>query len=315
MVDVAGGGYLGYALEITHGSYQAPTNYATITSETLREVRDDPWRKPIIGKAVTLGKAEGKSHVEGSITMELLAETFVYFLIASRWGNNIVKGGAGPWTYTANDDAAVKVIANYRSLSIIVNRGGIGFAYLGCQSNSFRFFLEDGIPMVEVGILGREQSEDYTPGAAVVPTETPFAANDAVLKIAGTTRTDIYSLELTFDDNGEAVNKVTVSEGAEYIKFGEHVGEASFEVDFEAKTDYAIWVARTVKELTYVATKAANQIVDIELHGGLYDTFEVDLSGIGDQVKAAAVLRSAYASGDTASAEIVVTTAASITLS
>jgi len=314
MVDVAGGGAIGFALETTHGSYIAPTNWATVTSESLREVRSDPWRKPIIGQAVTLGKVEGKEHVEGSLTMELLAETFVYFLIASRWGNNIAQGGSGPYTYTAKDDAAVHVKTNYRSLTIIADRAGIGFAYLGCQATSFRFFLEDGIPMVEVGIIGRHQSEDYTPGSPTIPTETPFAANDAVLQVSGSTRSDIDSLEISFDDNGEAVHNITSSAGADYVKFGEHEGEANFEIDFESKADYAIWVARTSQALTYVATKAANQKVDIDMHGPLYDTFEVNLSGIGDQVKASATLKSAYIHADTASTTIIVTTAANITL-
>lgn len=315
MVDVAGGGHIGFALESTHGTYIAPTNYAMVTAESLHEVRGDVWRKPIIGQAVTLGKVEGKAHVEGSLTMELLAEVFAYFLIASRWGNNVQKSGTSPYYYTATDDAAVHVKTNYRSLTIVADRAGIGFAYLGCQATSFRFFQEDGIPMVEIGIIGREQAEDYTPSSATIPGETPFAANDSVLQIAAGTRTDVDGVEISFDDNGEAVHKVTIATGAEYIKFGEHVGEASFEIDFESKADYAIWVARTAQRFSFIATKDSNTSVNIEIHGASYDVFEVDLSGIGDQVKAAATLRTAYVGVNTASATIIVKTTESITLS
>lgn len=312
MVDVAGGGHVGVAIETTHGTYAAPAVFAPITTESLAENRNDPTRKAILGQAVTLGKVKGREWVEGEITMEALPLPMVYFMAASRW--SIVKAGAGPYTYTATDSAlAHQRATDNRSLTIVVERAGIGFAYLGCQVASQRHFVEDGIPMVTYSIIGREQTEDYTPGAVTIPTETPFGADEIALTIATLARCDIDSLEFNFDDNGEARFNLCGNEGADYVKFGEFNGSATFEADFESKADYALWVARTSQELKAVWTKSANQALDIEIHGGLYDTYEVGLGAMGDQVRASAELMAVYASGDTAAAQIEITTNTDVT--
>ena len=97
------------------------------------------------------------------------------------------------------------------------------------------------------------------------------------------------------------------------MKFGEFSGRATFEVDFESKADYDIWAARTVQEVKLVLTKGANQIADLEIHGGLYDAFEVSLSDLGDQVRASAEIMAAYAAADTQAATIVLTTNTNVT--
>lgn len=312
MVDVAGGGHIGLAIESTHGTYEAPAIYAPVTSESLAENRNDPVRKPILGQAVTLGKVKGREWVEGEITMEALPLPMVYMMAASRW--DIVKSGAGPYVYTATDSAlAHQRAVDERSLTIVADRAGVGFAYVGCQVTSQRFFIEDGIPMVAYGIIGREQTEDYTPGSVTIPSETPFGADEIALTIATLARCDIDSLEFNFDDNGEARFNLCGNEGADYVKFGEFNGTASFEADFESKADYALWVARTSQEIKAVWTKGASQAIDIEIHGGIYDTYEVGLSAMGDQVRAQAEIMAVYASGDSAAATIALTTATDVT--
>ncbi len=310
MVDVAGGGHVGLDLESTHGTYIAPAVFAPIISETMHEVRSDPLRKPIVGQAVTLGKVGGREHVEGEIVMEATPLLMAYFLGASRW--TITKTGAGPFLFSATDTALAHVKLDDRSLSLSIERAGIGFAYLGCQVHGLRLFVEDGIPMVAYQIIGREQSEDYTPGAVTIPTEVPFSADDIALTIATTPRLDIDSLEIELSDNGEARFNLSGAEAADYVLFGEFEGSASFEVDFESKADYAIWQARTVQEVKAVWTIDANSIIDIELHGALYDTFEVPLSGIGDQVRATATMIAAYLAGDSAAATIELSSATDI---
>jgi hypothetical protein len=310
MPDVAGGGHVGLALETTHGTYIAPAVFAPITGETLGERRSDPLRKPILGQAVTLGKIGGREHVDGEIIMEALPTTMAYFLAASRWA--ITKAGAGPFTFTASDGADAHVKGDDRSLTIVTDRAGVGFAYLGCQVGSVRLFVDDGIPMVAYGIVGREQTEDYTPGAVTMPTEVPFGADDVALTVAASARVDIDSLEINLNDNAEPRFNLSGAEAADYVKFGEFEGSASFEIDFESKADYAIWVARTAQELKVVWTLSADQVIDFELHGALYDTFEVPLSAIGDQVRAAATMIAAYTVADTSAATIELTTVADI---
>ena len=314
MVDVGGGGHLKVSLEAVRGTYTAATVTVPIESESLQEVRTDSWRSPLLGRAVTQGKVGGRAGVEGTIVMEALPYPMVYFLAASRWGNNIAEGGIGPWTYTATDDAAAHVKQTLRSLSIGIDRAGVGFAYLGCQVTRMRFFFDDGIPKVEYSIMGLEETTDYTPTSPTDPTEVPFGADETTVKVAASQRVDLDSLEITFDDNGEIKYNLSGQEAADYVKYGEFVGDASFEIDFESKADYALWKARTVQELIMNCTVDADQILDVEMHGGIYDTFEVGLTGLGDQVRASAGLRAVYATADTAAAQIVLTTAVQVTI-
>lgn len=317
MPDVAGGGHIKVALETTRGTYEAVTKTIPIESESLAEVRTDSWRMPLMGRAVTSGKNEGRSGVEGTITMEAIPEAMVYFLIASRFGNNVVKtdtAGVAPFMYDAVDDAAAHVKGTLRSLSIGVDRAGIGFAYLGCQVVQTRFFFEEGIPKVEYTIMGLDETNDYTPSAAGTIAEPPFGADEVTVDVAASQRTDLDSLEITLNDNGEIRYNISGQEAADYVRFGEFIGDASFEIDFESKADYALWVARTTQELILLANKSAAQQFSCEIHGGIYDTFEVGLGALGDQVRASAGLRAVYASGDTAAVALNITTNEDVTI-
>jgi hypothetical protein len=316
-IEIAGAGHIGLALEATYGTYVAPTKYVPFTAESLVQPRTDPWRSPIIGQNMTMGKVKGRKHVEGAITMELLPEVFVYFLIASRWGDNIQKSGVGPYVYTATNGKAARLdTQTLRSLSLSVKRGGLGFAYVGCQVGGLRFFFEDGIPYVEAEVRGVQQTENYaSPGTPTVPAETPFAADECTVSIAASARTDLDSLEINFNDNPEVRQNLSGQEASDYVKWGEHVGEASFESDFTSKADYAIWEARTVQELILDCNKSANQIVNVELHGGLYDAYEVSGAGaLGDLIRASASIRSVYNVAASAGATITVTTTENVTL-
>lgn len=298
MVDVAGGGHVGLALEATHGVYAAPTKFAPIISESLQEVRTDSYRSTIVGRAVAFGKTPGRHHVEGEIVCEALPEVMAYFLVASRFGANVQKtGAASPFTYSATNDSAVHVKANRRSLTLVVDRAGVGFAYLGCQVTRAQIsFGDGGVPIMTYNIIGRQQTNDYTPGAVVEPTDLPFSVNECTLSVGGAPRGDVDadSAQLVMDDNGEPRFNLTGQDKADYIKFGEFVGEANFEIDFESKADYAIWVARTAQEIILACNKSATQQFNMEFHGAMYDTFEVGLSSMGDQVRAAAALRAVH---------------------
>jgi hypothetical protein len=287
-------------------------------SETLQEVRTDSYRVPIIGHAVATGKTPGRHHVAGDITMEALPSLMAYFLVASRWGANVQKTGASaPFTYEAHDDKVVHLKDNKRSLSLSVVRAGVGFAYIGCQVVQTTIgFGDGGVPIVTYSIIGRRQSDDHTPTSPVTPSELPFSVSECDLSIAGTPRGDIDadSAEIVLNDNGEPRFNLTGEDRADYIKFGEFVGEASFEIDFESKADYAIWLARTAQEIILTCNKSANQQLILELHGAMYDTFEVALSGLGEQVRASATTRAVYnvAAGEAANMQLI--TAEDITL-
>lgn len=319
MVDVAGGGHVGIGLETTHGIFAAPTLFGPIVSESLQEIRTDSYRVPIIGRAVASGKTPGRHHVAGDITMEALPESMAYFLIASRWGSNVQKTGVGPFVYSATNSNVVHLKANSRSLSLSVDRAGVDFAYLGCQVVQATIsFGDGGVPQVTYSIIGRKQTDDYTIGTPPLsdPTELPFSVDECDLTIAGSSRGDIdaESVEFVLNDNGEPRFNLTGQDAADYVKFGEFVGEANYEIDFESKADYAIWRARTAQELILHCEKSANQMLDLEYHGAMYDTFEVALTAIGDQVRASAASRAVHNVSAGFAATLAITTQEDIAL-
>jgi len=318
MVDVAGGGSVGIAIETTPGVFIAPVKYAAVMSESLQEVRTDSYRVPIVGRAVASGKTPGRQHVAGDITMEALPEVMAYFMVASRMGSNIIKTGVGPFVYTATNSSVVHLKAAKRSLCISVNRAGVGFAYLGCQVVQTRFsFGDGGVPMVTYSIIGQKQTNDYTPGAVTLPTELPFSVDECAISIAGVSpRGDIdaESTEFILNDNGEPKFNLTGEDRADYVRYGEFIGECNYEIDFENKADYAIWVARTAQEIILDCQKSVNQKLNLEFHGAMYDTFEVGLSGIGDQVRAAAAARAVHNVAAGFATTMVITTQETITL-
>jgi hypothetical protein len=272
----------------------------------------------MIGRAVASGKTPGRHHVAGDITMEALPQVMAYFLIASRWGANVQKTGASaPFTYSAKDDKVVHLKSNHRSLSLSVVRAGVDFAYIGCQVVQTTIsFGDGGVPMVTYSIIGMRQSDDHTPGTPVAPTELPFSVSECELRIAGSIRGDIdaESAEIVLNDNGEPRFNLTGQDQADYVRFGEFIGEGSFEIDFESKADYAIWVARTAQEIILECNKSANQQFELEFHGAMYDTFEVGLTGIGDQVRASAATRAVYNVAATEAARMTIITDEDITL-
>jgi hypothetical protein len=251
--------------------------------------------------------------------MEALPEVMAYFLIASRWGSNVIKTGVGPFVYTATNSDVVHLKANKRSLTISIDRAGVDFAYLGCQVVQTTIgFGDGGVPQVTYSIIGRKQTDDYVIGVPVLsdPTELPFSVDECDLTIAASPRGDVdaESVEFVLNDNGEPRFNLTGQDAADYVKFGEFIGEANYEIDFENKADYAIWRARTAQELILHCEKSANQKFDLEFHGAMYDTFEVALTAIGDQVRASAAARAVHNVAAGFAATLAITTAEDITI-
>jgi len=87
------------------------------------------------------------------------------------------------------------------------------------------------------------------------------------------------------DDSGEAVFRLG-SLAAAYVKFGERSVEASVDMDFENKTEYAAYRALTERELLFESDLDANNFIHITTYATIMGSYEVGLDGQGDLIRA-----------------------------
>jgi Phage tail tube protein len=282
-VGIGASGILGLAVEVTPGTYVAPTKYVPINSESITIQQDTVWRRPIRQSADIVGAVPGNFHPEGDIQMESLEDVVVYFLYAFR--TLVVKTGTTPnFTYTITPTAAA--IPN-KTLSLTVVRNGIVFGYTGMVTSSFTFGVEDGLLTFNVTVLGRDEASQSLP-SPTWPTTTPFGAGTYTIEIPTSTPVlDTDTFEFTCEANPTAQFRLkNTGRGAQFINYGENNSTCTVERDFESRADYDLFKAVTAQSITLLASKGANNSISMLAPVAIKDTYEVGLSGQGDLVRA-----------------------------
>ncbi|HKU52602.1 MAG TPA: phage tail tube protein, partial [Nitrospira sp.] len=101
---IGGGGKVGIALESVMGTYVAPSVFVPILDEQLRYMEERYYSEQIRQQSMVSDVKQGYYHVEGPINLEVDPTNFPYWMYCSR--HNIVKSGAGPYTYTYTPSSA-----------------------------------------------------------------------------------------------------------------------------------------------------------------------------------------------------------------
>jgi hypothetical protein len=281
-VGVGGGGYLGLALEVTPGTYVAPTKYVPIMDESLKFVQNTIWRRPIRQSVDIIGAVPGDAHIEGDVHMEAFEEVVPYFLYCARAG--VVKSGSGNFTYVFTGNAAA---ASSRSLSLTVVRNGVVFGYVGCVVSSFVFEIVDGNLHFNPSILGLDEASQSLPTASWPTTETPFGAGAYSIQIPTASQVfDTDKFTFTVDDNGAPQFRLkNTGRGAQFISYGERAVTLTVDRDFQDRNEYDAFKALTASSLTLVATKGVNNSIQLDLPTTLKSDYAVGLSGEGDLLR------------------------------
>jgi hypothetical protein len=121
------------------------------------------------------------------------------------------------------------------------------------------------------------------------PTTTPYGAGMYTLELpTGTPVEDMDTFTWTTEDNGEPQYRLRAggARGAKFIKFGEHNSTLTVERDFQDRTDYDNFKTLTSQSLTLIASKGANESITLNLPAAIKDTYQTNLSGQGDLVRA-----------------------------
>lgn len=280
---IGAGGFVGIALEVTPGTYLAPTKFVPILSENIDYKQATQWRRPIKASADMQGAVAGDSVVGGDIKIEALSDCVGYFLYCAR--TTPVKTGTAPYTYAFKPNA---LAIPSRTMSITIVRNGIIFGYVGCVVDNFEFTINNGQLEMNMAILGRDETVQSLP-TATWGIATPFGAGMYSVQIP--TASQVFDTDkFTFKVDDAAVANYRLKntgQGAQFISYGERTVTLDVERDFMDRVEYDLYKVLTAQSLTIVASKGAGESITFAVPVGIKDTYAVNgLSGQGTLLRA-----------------------------
>jgi hypothetical protein len=277
-LGIGAGGLMGVALEVTPGTYVAPTKYIPFMSESMHMVEDTQFRRPIRESADVIGAVAGNEHPEGDIDMEGLEDCLLYFLYAAR--TTIIKTGSVNFTYTITPSA---VAVPVKTMSITIKRSDQIFGYTGVVVGSFKFGINNGMLTFGCSLVARNEAVQSSP-TATWPSTVPFGAGQYSIEVPTATPVlDTDTFEWTVEDNAEAQFRLkSTGRGADFINFGERDVTFTLNRDFLTRADYDLFKSVTAQSITLSATKGVNNSITLLTPVSYKETYEVGLSGQGD---------------------------------
>jgi hypothetical protein len=280
---VGAGGIMGIALETVSGTYTAPTKYVPFNSESLTVANETNFRRAIRNSPDVTYAVPGNIHPEGDIEMDAFDDILPYFMMVSRM--TVVKTGTTPnFTYTGTPNA---LAVPAKTMSITIVRDGIVFGYVGCVVSSFTIGMDDGTMTYTATIMANDEAVQSAP-TPTWPTTTPYGMGMYTIEIpTASTVTDTDTFEFQVEDNGEPQFRLkSTGRGANFIKFGEREVTLSVERDFQTRVEYDAFKAVTAQSIQITASKGANNNIVLLCAVSIKDSYEVNLSGQGDLVRA-----------------------------
>lgn len=304
---LSGSGWMGVALESVKGTFVLPTVYVPIISESFQYTEDRYYSPQIREETIVSDVKQGYYHIEGEIEMEVDVNFLPYFLHSTR--HTIGKTGVGPfeYTYTPSDAGSTSTAASgnvQRTMSLTIERNEQMFQYSGCTLGSLRFFIDEGILKMAGNFMGEQ---DNTPTGSPTPTwaaPSLFGADAHAIFTGASALTPTFSVVNDFNGfefeanfNAEAQNRIVRNRSASYISFGETELNLTTELDFIDRTEYDNFVATTQKAIKLESIDSgtdfasATEAVEIIVYRGVYETYDLGLSGLGDLIMAGVTMR------------------------
>lgn len=297
---------MGLALEATKGTFVPATTFVPILSEAFRYNEERYFSPQIRQQVMTSDVAQGYYHIEGDIEMEADVNYLPYLLMCSRHTPSFA---TGTYTFVPSTAGSTSTAASgmvQRTASVTIVRNGIGFGYSGCTLGSLGFFVDTGVLKFRATMFGEKDNV-----VAVPPTPTWLApslfgaaghsvsvdASGIAPGFASPAVRDFNGFEFTANHNPTAENRLVADRAATYIAFHETEINVTTELDFVDKTEYDNFVATTQKAFKLTSLKggatfaAATEAVEITINRGVYETYDVGLSGLADLIMAGVTIR------------------------
>ena len=242
--------------------------------------------------------------------MEVDSHFLPYFLYASR--HTVTKTGAGPYVYKAVPNKMASVAAPAKTLSLSAIRNDILFGYAGCVVGQYEFTIEDGVLRLSMNMIGLSEN---TPAGPFTPTwsdpdllgadaHAVFVASDyGAAPTFAAASVDFNGFTLTINHNADAQNRIVKTRAASYVAFHETEIGFNTELDFVDKTEYNNFVGTLQRGMKLESTQgavtfaAATDGTKLQLNRFAYETYDVNLPGMGDIIMAGATGRGLSVSG------------------
>lgn len=282
-VGVGASGYVGIGIEVTPGTYVAPTHFFSLRNEGLKYVPNTVQRRPLRGTPDISGLLSGNAIIEGDLEIEIIEDGFVNLLRIAR-GTIVKVGAATPWTYTFTPS---NVAIPPKTASITVVRNNIAFGYTGCVVSSLSITTDESLLVGTFSILGMSEADQPVP-AAVFSALQPYSAGKYVIEVPTATQVfDDVNFTFEVNDNAEAQDRLKNTLGAQFVKYGEREVVLSMNRDFETRTEYDTFKTVTTKSIRVKASKSASQSVQITVPAASIDDYTVTgLAGQADLIMA-----------------------------
>lgn len=306
-VGIGAAGIVGIAVEAVAGTYEVPDFYLPVRGESINFTNEVQYTRPIMGVADAVHAIEGPQSVEGDLDFEVLPDAIVYLMRAARATE--VKAGAGPYTYTYTPTAAAVPTA---TASLTIVRNGVVFGYAGCAVGGMEFTVDSGVFVCTASVVGRSEATQSAPTPSW-PTMEPAGADTYTITLVAAALTSVDNFTWSFDDSAEAVYRLGVAQAAAFVKYGERSVEASLDMDFEDKTEFANFKAVTAQRLQFDVDWDANNYVHLDTKLATMSTNEINLSSQGDLVRGSISYTGKYDFATSKAYELVVSSDTDIT--
>lgn len=303
---LSGAGWLGFAFETTKGTFEDADTFIPILSESFKYNEDRYFSPQIRQQVMTSDVAQGYYHIEGDVELEADVNYLPYLLYCTRHN---ISFGSGVYTFTPSTAGSTSTAASgavQRTASITIVRNGIGFGYSGCTLGSLGFFVDTGVLKFRATLFGEKDNVVAAPPTPTWLAPSLFGASSHSVYVdasgtapgfAASPVRDFNGFEFTANHNPSAENRLVNDRSATYIAFHETEINVNTELDFVDKTEYDNFVATTQKAFRLESLKGgatfatATEAVSIDINRGVYETYDVGLSGLADLIMAGVTIR------------------------
>ena len=255
---------VGFAIETTNGTRQAPSSFVEFNQESLQCQRERIERRGLkAGRRLRHAWAVGTRQVSGQINFDLSAETVGTLFRAAI--------GAVATTTTTGGNQHVFTAGDLPSLSLQVGKPSVDgtvhpFDYVGCKVNSFELSVNPNeFVTMQLDLVGEDELLDGTTAAASYAQNTFFTFANGSLKVAGdevcvdsATISCDNGLEVYHEICADKAGKPTIRE-ADYRDYG-----GTFQADFRNLTAYQRYTQGTEATLVLEFDAGTNAKLTIE---------------------------------------------------
>jgi hypothetical protein len=252
---------IGWATESVVGTITTPTKFMPFLSESIKQSIDYMDSKTLSSRRTIRITKKGRQTIEGTVNTEL-GNTTLATLLKHCFGTAGVTG-SGPYvhTFTPGDLTG-------KSMTVQVGRPATTgtvhpFTYAGCKVAKWTIGASDGeIATFSFDLLGMtETTGTALATASYDSTWAPFVFTEASLTVAAGAENTVRSFNLTGENMVQGRTRLGSGTSKQPLEIGVRNYTGTIETDFDALTDYALFVAGTNAALVVTFNNGTQTLV------------------------------------------------------